>query len=329
MIWKINDTYNWTALEQKFDWIRDMKNVPQSPIYHAEGDVAIHTQMVLEELFQLDEYQYLNEQDQHILAAAALLHDVEKRSTTVIESEKRITSKGHAKKGEYTARSILYKDVSTPFRIRETVAKLVRHHGLPLWIFEKQNPVQYLAKVSHEVNTELLAILAEADMRGRICPDKEEVIYRIQLFKELCMEHDCWGKPKSFASNLTRFKYMNVGDISPDYPLFDDTKLEVILLSGLPGTGKDTFIQKQYSDWPVVSLDNIRRANNIAPDDKKGNGKVVQMAKENAKEYLRSKTSFVWNATNTTQQMREQLIDLFTTYYGIQLHDAVCNIWNL
>lgn len=38
------------------------------------------------------------------------------------------------------------------------------------------------------------------------------------------------------------------------------------------------------------------------------------MAKEQARVYLRSKTSFVWNATNITRSMREQLIDLFLTY---------------
>ncbi|MBD1813744.1 ATP-binding protein, partial [Microcoleus sp. FACHB-DQ6] len=36
--------------------------------------------------------------------------------------------------------------------------------------------------------------------------------------------------------------------------------------------------------------------------------------KQRAKEYLRSGTSFVWNATNTTKQMRQQLIDLFAAY---------------
>jgi predicted kinase len=64
----------------------------------------------------------------------------------------------------------------------------------------------------------------------------------------------------------------------------------------------------------IISLDDIRRQYGISPTDKSGNGRVVQMAKELAREFLRKKQPFAWNATNTSRQMREQLIGLFTTY---------------
>ena len=91
-----------------------------------------HTWRVIEELQKLPGYLALTEQDKEILWTAALLHDVEKRSTTVIEEDGSITAKGHARKGEYTVRTFLYKDVSTPFIIREKIASFVRFHGLPL-----------------------------------------------------------------------------------------------------------------------------------------------------------------------------------------------------
>ena len=92
--WKIHDSTDWEVLLQSFDWLQDMVGVEQDAIYHAEGDVANHTKMVLEELLQLPEYAALEEQQQVILVAATLLHDVEKRSTTVLEEDGRITSKG-------------------------------------------------------------------------------------------------------------------------------------------------------------------------------------------------------------------------------------------
>ena len=94
---------DWQALEHRFSWFADMKNVPQDPEWHAEGDVFIHTKMVCEALLQLPEFQALGEQEQHILFAAAMLHDVEKRSTTKRESQggkERIVSPHHAKKGD-------------------------------------------------------------------------------------------------------------------------------------------------------------------------------------------------------------------------------------
>jgi predicted kinase len=86
------------------------------------------------------------------------------------------------------------------------------------------------------------------------------------------------------------------------------------MMSGLPGAGKDTYVQTKYYEWPVVNLDDIRRENKISATDKSGNGKVIQIAKEKARVYLRQHTNFVWNATNVTKQMREQLIDLFIPY---------------
>lgn len=96
--------------------------------------------------------------------------------------------------------------------------------------------------------------------------------------------------------------------------MFDETETEVVLLSGLPGSGKDHYILTHYPDWPVVSLDGLRRQMGIAPTDRSGTGRVVQAAKEQARVYLRKRQPFVWNATNITRTMRGQLIDLFVTY---------------
>lgn len=313
-MWKIINTSDWKEIENTFDWIRDMNGVPQDPIFHGEGDVAVHTKMVLETLLSLPEYQALNEQDQQILFATALLHDVEKRSTTKVELDGRITSRGHAKKGEYTARTILYKNIPTPFPIREAIAKLVRYHGLPIWIFDKPNPQKALLQASLEVNTQHLAIFAKADILGRICPDQAELLYKVELFQSFCQEQKCYGQPRAFSTDLARFTYFQKEASSPDYVPFETTQNEVIMFCALPGTGKDTFIQKHYKDWPVVSLDIIRRAHKIAPTDSKANGKVAQLAKEQARVFLRKNQSFIFNATNLKRQLRSQWIDLFTTY---------------
>ncbi len=80
-MWTLHKTKKWEDL-CSFTWVNDMHGVPQSPIHHAEGDVATHTQLVLRALEQLPEYKALSQQEQEIVWASALLHDVEKRSTT-------------------------------------------------------------------------------------------------------------------------------------------------------------------------------------------------------------------------------------------------------
>ena len=313
-MWQFTENKQWEYLKQTFDWVHDMHGVPQDPIFHAEGDVAIHTQMVLNSLLELREYQQLDPQQQEILWTAALMHDIEKRTTTIIEADGRITSAGHAKKGEKTVRELLYCNYPTPFEIREQIAKLVRYHGLPLWIFEKENPEQALIKASLEVNMKMLTMLARADVLGRQCNDKQELLYKIDLFEAFCQELTCWEHPKFFASNFCRFSYFQQSDYYTNTPLFDDTQTTVILMAGIAGSGKDTFIQKYYPNMNVISLDAIRTELQISPTDKKGNGQVVQYAKKLAKELLHKKIPFIWNATNITQSMRMQLIQLFSTY---------------
>ncbi|MEN8119436.1 MAG: AAA family ATPase [Bacteroidota bacterium] len=312
-MWKIHQSYNWKDLEEKFTWVQDMQNVPQDPIHHAEGNVDVHTQMVLNELIKLSEFKELNEQDQHILIAAALMHDIEKRSTTVIEKNGSISSAFHAKRGENTVREILYKEVKTPFEIREQIVKLVRYHGQPLWILDKSNPEKAVVKLSFEVNTKLLAILATADVKGRIAEDKEDLLTRIELFEEYCSELNCWGNARKFETDLAKYHYFtNNSHIS--YVPFENESFEVILLSALPGSGKDYHIKENYDEWQVISLDNMRRKYKASPVDKKMTGRIVQEAKEMARKHMRAKQSFVWNATNLSSSLRKSLIDLFVDY---------------
>ncbi|QKJ29185.1 AAA family ATPase [Mucilaginibacter mali] len=313
-MWTFSENKNWRYLEDKFEWVRRMNDVPQDDRYHAEGNVAIHTQMVLEELQREIGYEALPACDKEILWAAALLHDVEKYSTTVLEADGIITSNGHARKGAQFARQLLYMSHPAPFTIREQVVGLVRHHGLPIWIFEKPDPLKALVKASMEVNTQWLALLARADILGRICTDQDEMLYRIDCFEAFCQENNCWGSARQFSTAPAKIYYMQHDDAYVDYEPFEQPAVEVVLMSGLPGAGKDSYIKKHYKDWPVISLDDIREENDISPTDKTGNGQVIQEAKERARVYLRKQQPFVWNATNTTSQMRMQLIDLFTTY---------------
>ncbi|WP_118974186.1 AAA family ATPase [Taibaiella koreensis] len=305
---------DWDTLSRQYDWVADMADTPQDPRHHAEGNVAVHTQMVLQALVALPGYKALPQTERDILWTAALLHDVEKRSTTFTEADGSIVSPGHAKKGSRTARQLLYTGFGTPFAVREQIAGLVRYHGLPLWLMHKPDPQKYLLEASFGVNTEWLALLARADVLGRICADKEELLERIDFFEAYCREQECWGEPRVFANERARFHYFRTEHASPVYVPFDDSTCEVVLLSGLPGMGKDHYIRAHHPQLPVISLDAIRQKHKLDPKDRWANGFVAQEAKEQARVCLRAGQGFLWNATNITKQMRSQLVDLFATY---------------
>jgi predicted kinase len=293
-----------------------MAGVPQDPVYHAEGDVLIHTRMVVAAMVAHPAWRAMPAADRAALFAAALLHDVAKPATTQVDTDGTITSRGHARRGEVMTRHLLYEatdfDVPVPFAMRERIAKLVRHHGLPLWFFEREDPTRTVIEASQTVSLADVALLAEADVRGRECSDQCELLDRIAYLREFCTENRCWDAPYPFPSDLTRFRYCTGRQAQPDYAAWDDTVCEVVLLAGLPGAGKDTWIRAHRADWLVISLDAIRAERGIAPTDEQG--AVIQAAKEQARVFLRAGTSFVWNATNITRMLRTQLIDLFAAY---------------
>ena len=86
------------------------------------------------------------------------------------------------------------------------------------------------------------------------------------------------------------------------------------MMSALPGSGKDTHIARHFPDLPVLSLDDIRRAHRIDPADKKTAGRVIQLGKEQARQYLRDQQDFVFNATNLTRELRGKWTQLFADY---------------
>jgi predicted kinase len=86
----------------------------------------------------------------------------------------------------------------------------------------------------------------------------------------------------------------------------------VTVMSGLPGSGKDTWIAEHLPDCPRVSLDEIRDESGA---QRTGNqGTVVQAAREKARGFLRAGEEFVWNATALSREIRAQVIDLLAAY---------------
>lgn len=244
MIWQLTDDKRWSTLRQRFSWVEEMHHTPQDPEHHGEGDVGVHTEMVLNALITLPEFQQLPAQQQEVLWAAALLHYVEKRSTTVQENG-RIQSPGHARRGELTARQILWRDIPTPFVLREQIVALVRLHGLPLWLLERPEPERLLLAAAMRIDTRLLALLARADLLGRQSPDQQSMLERIDLFELFCHEQQCWGKMCPFVSDSARWHYLTHEQSSPDFVPWEAEPFEVILLCGLPGMGKDRYINEQ------------------------------------------------------------------------------------
>ncbi|GAA0969953.1 AAA family ATPase [Actinocorallia libanotica] len=301
---------DWTAVRERFPWVRDLAGVAQDPVHHAEGDVETHTRLACEALAALPRWRERREDERTRLFAATLLHDVAKPRCTR-EEDGRITAHGHSRHGDLMARRILW-ELGAPIAWREYVAALVRHHQVPFWGLERADLQPTAFRVSLLAANADLVLLAEADLRGRECADLAEMLENVALYEEYCAEEECLDGPRAFPSDHARFQYFRTPGRDPSYAAYDDTRLTATVLSGLPAAGKDTWIATHRPGLPVVSLDALRAELGVSPaGDQRP---VVTAAFARAKEHLRAGRPFVWNATNTSRQIRERCIALAADY---------------
>ena len=297
-----------------------LKNTMQEPKWHGEGDVYTHTTMVLNKLISFDEYKALSKLEQLIVFLAALFHDIGKSvCTKVVNGE--ITSLNHGVKGSIMLREYLWKDLGLCGtyeyqEFREAICLLVRYHSNPIHVYEDLTKrVIKLAtntKLTKYFNIKLLCILSKADALGRISSSDDEHLYNISMMQKEAIKLDCYEKEFTFIDRYTKYQYLTKENIWPYQSLYNNSKGTIILLSGLPGTGKDTFINENYPHIPVISLDVIIEKLKISPTDDQN--EVYEYAKNMAKEYLRDKKEFIWNATNITNLVRNKQLNLFHNY---------------
>lgn len=298
-----------------FPLLEQAKTTPQDPLYHAEGDVWTHTQMVVQALLDDAAYAELAPAERETVFLAALLHDVAKCRTTVVGEDGRISQPGHSRKGALDARLLLW-EAGAPVLQREAICRLIAVHQVPFFAFgtsrSGQSPEFILRELSWQVDLHLLCMLARADILGRICPDVEAVLLNIALLRELALEEDCLRSPRRFASAETALRYFRGAQLHPDYALHEAPGSDVIVMCGLPASGKNTWVAEHHADRPVVSFDDARAELGLRHGQNEG--AAAHRAVDKAKALLRSHAPFVWNATHLSRQMRGKTLDLCLAY---------------
>ncbi|MBR5287263.1 MAG: AAA family ATPase [Clostridia bacterium] len=299
-----------------------MAGTQQNPAFHGEGDVLTHTVMVCSQLCQLEAFRTLDAPQRIALSVAALLHDAGKPRTTRLEDGV-FSSPGHSITGTHIVRKLLWQEFGLcgspeKLQLREAICLLIRHHMFPVHALEQEQPERRLALIAAGAqlvpcfSLHLLSLLAKADVLGRIAADMQESLSAVELFSQLAEESGCLHSPLGFSSTHAQYAYLSGRNVLPDQPLFDDSWGEVILLSGLPGTGKDTWIRQNHPDLPMVSMDDLRRTMGIKPTDDQG--RVAQAAQEACRVHLRAKQPFIFNTTSLTPMMRSKSVRLFESY---------------
>lgn len=306
------------------DWLQAIPELqaltttPQDPYYHAEGDVWTHTQMVINALLEQAAYSKATADERFMLFMTALLHDIAKPETTLIDQATgKISQPGHSRRGATKSRLLLWR-MAVPFQLREQICRIISVHQLPFYALAEQRedrtPEFLLHKLSWELPVWMLCAIAKADIQGRICNDTQRVLDEIELFKELALEQNCLYQPRSFADDYTRIQYFRGANVQPDYSLYPTEGSQVIMLAGLPASGKNHWLANHYPELPVASYDDAR--DKLGLKYGQNEGMAAHYVLDNVRAWLRTKQPFVWNATHLSREVRQKALDLLYAYHA-------------
>ncbi|PIP60953.1 hypothetical protein COX00_00480 [Candidatus Uhrbacteria bacterium CG22_combo_CG10-13_8_21_14_all_47_17] len=198
----ISNTYPELALLQR---------TKQEPEWHPEGDVWIHTMMVIDAAANIihDPERDFSEKECLQIMLGALCHDLGKPSTTK-PGEKhgvpRIRSLGHEAAGEEPTRTLLATWRFGDDVLAGALLGTLRHlqPGM-IWfalergqLTEEQyvNAVRKLVKNAFPVSWRVLLAIAEADFRGRLLPEATEPYLAGEKFAKTVAQYHFGAAPK-------------------------------------------------------------------------------------------------------------------------------------
>ena len=314
----------------------EFKNTEQDPGWHAEGNVHIHTGMVLDEMYKIFNTKEFvpTPKQRRILILACLFHDIAKPITTHTRDDGRIGARGHEEKGmHYLVYRLLCLDL--PHDEYIAILKLVGLHQHPkMLVIQEARDSKYL-QLNNEVSYELLYWLEVADMRGRIGEDIDVQLMYLEEFynksKQLLEQDNLRYHLSDIPSNFT-LDVRDYCNVMGEYSILsgNTTSLEeayskfyeharkhskVVLMCAVSGTGKSTYVKSlDLVDPLIISMDDIREEVCKDRQDQSKNEEVYLIARERFLQGLRDKRNIVWDATNTRKEYRKKLLGLCVNY---------------
>jgi len=153
--------------------------IPQSPKWHPEGDVWVHTMMTVDAMVDVcrlgcpfcdNEKLYLK------FMFSILCHDLGKATHTTVENDGRIRSIGHEEAGLEPTKSLLYK-LTDEHDFIESLLPLVEHHLKPSQFYAGKAKATAIRRLATKVNIEELVCVAKADFLGRTTKESLAGIY--------------------------------------------------------------------------------------------------------------------------------------------------------
>lgn len=313
----------------------------QDPQWHAEGDVAIHTAMVLDALYTLLAQQaaHLRGSKRQALILGALLHDIAKPITTQrrhINGVERVVAPRHEELGRNLI-AVPLMALGLDYRVVEQVLGLVGYHQQPKLLVVRNGTYADYLRLAINADLELLYWLEVADMRGRHCPDQALQLQLLDEYRLFAEDYGLWQQPGLWARLTAAVQVrdsdraqchldaMTVDDLVHGRIVMAEEAIarhheraerhsRLYVMCGISGSGKSTWVSRQLPDARLISLDELREQLNGDRASQKQRGKLIQLAKARLKTALAAGEDVVWDATNIRRDFRSQICGLGRDY---------------
>lgn len=309
-------TLDWEYIDSIPEFAK-LKECQQNPVWHGEGTAYEHTRRCIEALENIVGYGTSYEPQNRVLKIAVLFHDIGKGVTTTF-TKGNWHSYGHEIEGEKITRRILWNEYMDD---RERVCKLVRWHMDALNIFNSKNLFNsfyrlatHVDKISDLYKVKLCDILG-SDMQNQEI--KNLNIKQVEYFSQLGM---------LLCDSVKTFPIMDAMYFNGKHCLADKKGIPtVVMMIGLPGSGKNTYIDEKYAKdgvkpWVILSRDDIRYELGFCGKDEKvvlSSEKeeiVSEVFNERLVNAVKEKKNVVINNINLKRKYRDGYKELLKTY---------------
>ena len=337
------DLNDFIRLEGKnFPLLYKLESTEQDSEWHQEGNVHTHTEMVLTEMFKLieiNEFELSND-EKVILVLSAIFHDIGKTLTTKvvdIDGRDRVISPKHPEVGASYLQYRLDSSIEDK-EIKKQVIDIVMHHHDVKKCIQGKPFESKLLYITRNVSGKLLYLLEVADIKGRECPDKDMLLFELEVFRSYAEDYDCFHNTGDLENQLKRYFNNSDIDVNVNSYTFIKTKYDLLnniieephiglskhyvtknpsvgnILVGLSGSGKSSTAKLlfQESGMEIICPDNLRTGNK-KEDRKEAYRKMLEMVK-NA---LRDGRHFIVDATNIREDARNKIHAMIEQYGGL------------
>jgi predicted kinase len=277
---------DWEELCIKFPVFEKMKTIYSHPKWHAEGSVFDHTKMAYEWLIENKDI-YLP----HIILPAVLFHDIGKTECPIGE-DGYVLSNGHELLSVKLCK-VLLKDTSI-FLLSQILC-LIEHHDLRIKYRSMKyenimKTVKYIdERLIDNYFIDLLVPMFEADFHGSIRTEGKEM--------------------EKIEDDLIKLNLYF-------------TKPQINVLFGVPGSGKNYFIENVIGntlDFPhintIISRDDIREELFGDKNNMNYENEVNKLFEERLITAFKNRENIIINNTNLKRKYRKRFQELAEQYF--------------